>query len=284
MSGADALGHLRLDSQALELGQRRHRRRLHPHIVAVADAAVVGRLRVDLDEHLLLQLGQPRVGARFFAAAFVLDQAAAGHDQRVASCRCPCSCPARVLYSVGRRQNAFLSSCVGYLATSSGRLLYSGSRCCGTGSGKFHTTRTRLGVAERMAAVIDHRHADDAARWIGLPVLAFGGLLLGLAQVAPPAELLQQQVVELGVAGGQVGALAVRTVAGQQVDAVTLDTEVGAEVAAAVHHVLATCRTGWASPDASSPACRSTATAGRSSRRRACSRSPCRCRPWRATS
>src|SRR5450755_1129796 len=43
------------------------------------------------------------------------------------------------LKSVGRRQNAFLSSCVGYLATISGRGEYNGSRCCGMPSGKFQT-------------------------------------------------------------------------------------------------------------------------------------------------
>ena len=96
----------------------------------------------------------------------------------------------------------------------------------------------RLRVAERVAAVLDHGHADDAARGVGLPVLAFGGLLLGLGQLAPPAQLLQQHVVELGVAGGEVGTLAVRAVTGQQRDAVAFDAEVGAEVAAAFHHVL----------------------------------------------
>ena len=55
---------------------------LHPDVLAVADAAVVGVLRVDLDEVLLLQLGEPRIGARLVAAAFVFDQAAAGEDQR----------------------------------------------------------------------------------------------------------------------------------------------------------------------------------------------------------
>ena len=49
-----------------------------------------------------------------------------------------------------------------------------------------------------------------------------------------------QHVVELGVAGRDVGALRERAVLGQQVDAVALDAEVGAEAAAAVHHVLAT--------------------------------------------
>src|SRR5258706_7672095 len=51
-----------------------------------------------------------------------------------------------VLNSVGKRQNAFLSSCVGYLATRSGRFEYSGSRGCGTGAGKFHTSARALAL------------------------------------------------------------------------------------------------------------------------------------------
>src|SRR3954463_13057735 len=50
------------------------------------------------------------------------------------------------LYSVGMRQKAFLSSWVGYLATMSGRVPYSGSRCLGTGSGKFHTSARALAL------------------------------------------------------------------------------------------------------------------------------------------
>jgi hypothetical protein len=101
------------------------------------------------------------------------------------------------LYSVGRRQNAFLSSCVGYLSIEVGpgriqRLAVLRHRV-----GEVPDHRARLGVAERVAAV-RHRHALDAARQVGLPVLAFGRLLLGLGQVVPPAELLQQDVVELG--------------------------------------------------------------------------------------
>ena len=90
-----------------------------------------------------------------------------------------------------------------------------------------------------MAAVVLHGHADDAAGRIGLPVLALGGLLLRLGQVIPPAQLLQQHVVELGIAGREVGALGVRAVGSQQRDALALDAEVGAEVAAAIHDVLA---------------------------------------------
>src|SRR6267154_4851028 len=50
------------------------------------------------------------------------------------------------LYSVGRRQNAFLSSWVGYLSTRSARMPYSGSRCCGMPSGKFHTIARALAL------------------------------------------------------------------------------------------------------------------------------------------
>src|SRR3984893_13093318 len=51
-----------------------------------------------------------------------------------------------VLKRVGRRQNAFLSSCVGYLATMSGRGEYKGSRCCGMLSGKFQTMARALAL------------------------------------------------------------------------------------------------------------------------------------------
>src|SRR5271169_3504706 len=50
------------------------------------------------------------------------------------------------LYSVGSRQKTFLSSWVGYLATRSGRGEYSGSRCCGMASGKFHTIARALAL------------------------------------------------------------------------------------------------------------------------------------------
>ena len=83
-----------------------------------------------------------------------------------------------------------------------------------------------------------HDDADNAAGHIGLPVLALGLGLLCLGQFVPPAELLQQHVIEFGITGGEVGTLRVRTVLGQQVDAVLLHPEVGAEVAAAFHYVL----------------------------------------------
>src|SRR5687767_10217364 len=56
------------------------------------------------------------------------------------------ACCCTELNSVGRRQNTLTSSCVGYFSTRSGRGLNSGSRCCGTGSGKFHTTARALAL------------------------------------------------------------------------------------------------------------------------------------------
>src|SRR4051812_18076588 len=52
------------------------------------------------------------------------------------------------LNSVGSRQKAFLSSCVGYFSTRSARGLKSGSRCSGTASGKFQTTARALALPQ----------------------------------------------------------------------------------------------------------------------------------------
>src|SRR5260221_9468478 len=96
----------------------------------------------------------------------------------------------------------------------------------------------RLGVAPRMAAVVLHGHADNAAGKVGGPSLALGLLLFLVGQLVPPAQLFQQYVVELRIAGGDVCALGVRAVLGEQVDAVLLHAEQRAEVSAALHHVL----------------------------------------------
>src|SRR6266567_3206732 len=53
-----------------------------PDPAAVLDAALGRIRRIDLDEHVLLQLGQPLVGARLLAAALVVDQPAGGQNQR----------------------------------------------------------------------------------------------------------------------------------------------------------------------------------------------------------
>jgi len=71
--------------------------------------------------------------------------------------------------------------------------------------GKVPHHRARLGVAKHMAAVHLEHHALDTTRQISLPVFAFGGFLLSLGQVSPPAQLFQQHVVKLGVASGDVG-------------------------------------------------------------------------------
>src|SRR6266540_1030021 len=54
----------------------------HQHPGAVLDAALRRVRRIDLDERILLQLGEPLVRARLLAAALVLDQAARRDDQR----------------------------------------------------------------------------------------------------------------------------------------------------------------------------------------------------------
>src|SRR5262249_45394107 len=48
----------------------------HPDPGTVLDAALGGIGRIDLDEHVLLQFGEPLVGARLLAAAFIFDQTA----------------------------------------------------------------------------------------------------------------------------------------------------------------------------------------------------------------
>ena len=54
-----------------------------PDIVTVTYADIVGVGRVHLDEHFLLQLRQPRHGAGFFAAPFILDKATRRQNDRV---------------------------------------------------------------------------------------------------------------------------------------------------------------------------------------------------------
>src|SRR5262245_11277882 len=69
---AHALGHQRLhaaDLAALHLGAP------DQDPAAVLDAALGSVGRIDLDEHVLLQLGEPLVGARLLAAALVFHQA-----------------------------------------------------------------------------------------------------------------------------------------------------------------------------------------------------------------
>src|SRR5215510_6525270 len=74
---ADALGDQRLHSglgTAFGAGD--------PNPSAVPDAARRCIRRIDLDEHVLLELGQPFVGARLLAASFIFDQAPRSEDER----------------------------------------------------------------------------------------------------------------------------------------------------------------------------------------------------------
>src|SRR5581483_5032229 len=76
---SDALGDQRLHlGLGAVLGAR------DPYPGAVLDAAILGVGRADLDEHVLLQLGQPFVRARLLAAALIFDEAAGGKDEREA--------------------------------------------------------------------------------------------------------------------------------------------------------------------------------------------------------
>src|SRR6266446_7347081 len=49
---------------------------------AVLDAALGRIRRIDFDEHVLLELGEPLVGARLLAATLIVDQPAGGQTQR----------------------------------------------------------------------------------------------------------------------------------------------------------------------------------------------------------
>jgi hypothetical protein len=54
----------------------------YPDPVAIPDPAVGGVGGIDLDEHVLLELGEPLVGACLLAATLVVDQPPGGEDQR----------------------------------------------------------------------------------------------------------------------------------------------------------------------------------------------------------
>src|SRR5260221_12114807 len=96
----------------------------------------------------------------------------------------------------------------------------------------------RLGVAPWMAAVVLHGHADNAAGKVGRPSLALGLVLFIVGQLVPPAQLFQQHVVELRIAGGDVRTLGEQAVLGEQADPDLLHAEQRAEVSAAYPHML----------------------------------------------
>src|SRR5690242_20043845 len=79
------------------------------------------------------------------------------------------------LYRVGSRQNAFLSSWVGYFSTRSGRGEYSGSRCCGMPSGKFHTIARALALPQKWTPcnIVTRWMPPDRSVFQFLPSAAF---------------------------------------------------------------------------------------------------------------
>ena len=93
------------------------------------------------------------------------------------------------------------------------------------------------GITERDTCVLEG-HTLNAARNIGFPVLAISLLLFLGCEVVPPAQLLQQGMVEFRVAGRDFAAHRVRPVTGEQVDPIALDTISSPEGTTAIHHML----------------------------------------------
>src|SRR3546814_17985251 len=56
-----------------------------PDLMPVIDHGIVRVGRIDLDEHVMLQLGQPRIGRRPVDAALILTQPSRGHGQSAVS-------------------------------------------------------------------------------------------------------------------------------------------------------------------------------------------------------
>src|SRR6185503_10120368 len=242
---ADALGDQRLD-----LGLRGVLRARHPDPGAVLDVAFVCVGRVDLDEHLLLQFGEPLVRPRLLAAALVFDETAGRQDDREllgdalldrgllhreADVRQP------ELLGVGQRR-IFLHQLdarrVDRLAMHRDRVR------------QAEGVHARLAVAVGDTAVHEG-HALNTTREIDRPRHRVRRRRIDLVdhgqlfrrQVAVPAELLQDAERELGIA---VLDLAIFRVGpfGEQVDLarravrqllLAFDAEAGAEHAAAVH-------------------------------------------------
>ena len=200
-----------------------------PDHLAVLEAAIVRILGIDLDEHVLLQLRQPRGGALLLAAAFVLDETAARDDEREFL-----RVVGGLVRGITRRQ------AVEALAILVGRVLLDQLpiRREQRLAMDRHRIRERphhgagLGVAERRASMVDG-DALDATREVGLPVLPLGCRLLLLGEVVPPPELLEHFVVELGIAVLDLRAHAVDTL-GEEVHAIALDAEARTEGKAAV--------------------------------------------------
>ena len=139
-----------------------------PDPIAVLDAALGRIRRIDLDIHVLFELGEPPVGARLLAAALVFDQTAGAQDQRELLDDALLD---RGLLDgeaeLGTR-NCCASGSVGYLATRSGRDMKITSRWTGNGSGRFQAIMRALPLPYGAQPCVD-RNALDTAREIGGP-------------------------------------------------------------------------------------------------------------------
>ena len=179
-------------------------RRIHPYELVVLDATSLGVFRVDLHKVFLLQFGQPRVRTGLIAAAFVLDQAPGGENQRKVLA------DVLVLVLEGLVQRVYPPE-IWFVGVSGIFCDQIRSRAVNRfavlrdGIGEVPHHGARLGVAEWMATMNLHHDALDATRQIGFPVLALGSLLLILGQFAPPAEFFQEHMIELGIARGDIG-------------------------------------------------------------------------------
>ena len=189
---------------------------------AVLDAALGRVRRIDLDEHVLLQLGEPLVGPRLFAAAFVFDQTAGGEDQRellgdalVDRGLLHVEADVRHPELPRVRQRRILGDQIGPRRVDRLAVHRDGIR-------QAERVGARLAVAVRHAAVLD-RDALDAAGQIDRPghrirrgrVDLVDHRQFGFGQVLVPAELLQHAERELRIAVLDLGVLGVVAVAEQ---------------------------------------------------------------------
>ncbi len=230
---ADALGDQRLHPRlrvVLRAGD--------PDPAAVLDAAFDRIRRIDLDEHVLLQLGQPLVGARLLAAALILDQPAGGEDQRELFDRdfvdrrllhAETEIGHAELFGIGPRRifgDEIGTRCVDRFAVDRNRI----RQIPGDGA--------RLAVAEG-AATVRNRHPLDAAGEIGRPRDSVGSVAADFlnhreflrGEIRVPSELLEHGQGELGIAILNFRALRVGAVS-EEADPVALDAEARAERAA----------------------------------------------------
>ena len=195
---ADAFGDQRLHAAGLAAF---HLGAGHQDPGAVLDAALGGIGRIDLDEHVLLQLGEPLVGSRFLAAALVFDQTAGREDQR--ELLGDALVDRRLLHREADIRHTEL------LGVGQRRIFRDQLRprrvdrlaVHRDGVGQAERVGARLAVAVGDAAVLDG-DALDAARQIDRPghrirrgrVDLVDHRQFGLGQVLVPAELLEHAV------------------------------------------------------------------------------------------